>query len=80
MGRTRWLLAAPKVRTETEGEAAFDSLKGEVDRNQQPKSVRAPWISKETWRLAYQRAEIQRAGQVRTRRVHKAQRYFQRAL
>ena len=55
VGRTRWPLATPTVRSQTEGESAFASLKREVDRNQQPKPARAAWISKETWQLEDQR-------------------------
>ena len=56
------------------------SLKGEVERKENPKAVRAPCISKETWRLADWRARLLRAGQASTREVCKAQRNFQRVL
>ena len=62
------------------GEAAFVSLKGEVERKERPKTVRAPWISKETCRLVDQREALLRTGRVITREVHKARHDFQRAL
>ena len=68
------------MRPQTEGEAAFAYLKGEVQRKELPKLVRAPWISKETWRLVYRRESLLLTRQVITREVCKAWRDFQHAL
>ena len=68
------------MQMQTEGEAAFAYIKWEVERKHQTTAVRAAWMSKETWKLADWRAEIQRVGRVSTREVCKARRVFQRAL
>ena len=56
------------------------SLKGEAERKDQKKAVREPWISKETWRLGYQRSALLWAGRASSREVCKARRDFQCAL
>ena len=56
--RIKWPLEAPMVKPQKEGDAAFASRKGGVERKERPKLVKAPWISKETWRLADRRAVL----------------------
>ena len=80
MDRTWWPLAAPMVWPQTKGKAAFASFKGGVYIKQQPKSVRAEWISKETRQMSDWREALQREGRAITREVHKVRRNFQRAL
>ena len=69
-------MAPPSVRPQTEGEAKFTTLKGEVDRTKRPKAARAAWISQATWQMADQKTAIKRAGRVSTTEVQKLQRDF----
>ena len=68
------------VYIEGGGGGGVTFLKGEVERNRQPKSARAACISKATWQLTYWRTAIQRAGREITREVRNARREFQRVI
>ena len=61
--RIWWPLETSTLRTQTEREAAFASLKGEMDRKNNPKAARAAWISKEIWQLEECREALQSSGQ-----------------
>ena len=76
VGMTKCLLAAPTVWPQMDGEAEFTSLKREVERKEQPKLVRAPWISKETRRLADWRELLLQTGRASMREFCKAWRDF----
>ena len=45
-------MAAKITMLQSEGEAAFVTLKGEVERTQRPTNACLSWISHETWRLS----------------------------
>ena len=73
-------MAPPLVRPQTEVEAEFAALKGEVDMARRPKAGRTVWISQATCNLLYRRTELQREGRAISRVVQKERSEFQSAL
>ena len=65
-----------KVQLLTEGEAAFETLKGGVDRTQWPTKSCAPWISTDTWHLSDRRTALPRTGRAIATEARQLRRYF----
>ena len=79
-GNIRWPIQRETVRPQTEQEAEFNTLNGEVNRMPRTTKAQAFWILEEELRLAGRWAELQRKAWASAREVRQARRDFHKFL